>query len=418
MKFKSQTCSRLIVFSCILAHMQTVSHAQSASDIRNILNKIDKDFSNTTFVWDAKHSIKFPETPQSNADQMLKKGRESANRHLDELGIKDASERNRYIESTLDSIRQMAATTAVTTSSTYKYERNPNIIHVHEEHLPSNVKVLDKEDSYYLDGAAIYAPLVPDMGDGVKYGAQFPIVVGSNGPAIYRYLGDGKKSKINPFVSYLLCNTNPLNIVNSSWKLSKEDGKHVQFDTQVIWEKQGEFKFSITLDKHREYACESIRIFYPTMTFEYRVDHYRKIAGHWCPDEITEVTQKGFTETQHWSLQSTSKSEIVAIKVPIDNDDISDIRLNGNELSMWDTLAAQDYRNPNTVQYRWKGKLPTLDELRKLRSKQHPTGIAMMGTNSKYLLFIPGVLLIGTGIFLKLRKSRKEKATAFPAANK
>lgn len=70
---------------------------------------------------------------------------------------------------------------------------------------------------------------------------------------------------------------------------------------------------------------------------------------------------------------------------------------------------SSDYITTKVVHYRWQGHLPTLDELQRMYQQANPQGSAISippSHQSRWLLYLPGLLLIAVGVYLWWRGQR------------
>ncbi|MEJ5295811.1 MAG: hypothetical protein WHT28_11295, partial [Fimbriimonadales bacterium] len=63
------------------------------------------------------------------------------------------------------------------------------------------------------------------------------------------------------------------------------------------------------------------------------------------------------------------------------------------------------------VNYRWQGRLPTLDELQRMYQQANPQGSAVPippSRQNRWLLYLPGLVLIAVGVYLWWRGQRSK----------
>ncbi len=89
----------------------------------------------------------------------------------------------------------------------------------------------------------------------------------------------------------------------------------------------------------------------------------------------------------------------------------------GAEVSDYRLMSAEEYCSDasdgttKVVDYIWQGRLPTLDELRRMYQQANPQGSAVpipSRRQNRWLLYLPGLVLIAVGVYLWWRGQRSK----------
>lgn len=149
---------------------------------------------------------------------------------------------------------------------------------------------------------------------------------------------------------------------------------------------------------------------------EFRLEHvttivsHRKVGPDWFPAEVLFRHKLGnparpiSEKLRRWTLTNVKETANLDIPVP-KGTGVGDYRLVAKDLY----IAAFPPKGAKPVQYRWNGKLPTLDELRRMRSPD----TALTGSPFNPSLLIPPAALILVGLigFTRGNRTRRPKTS-------
>ena len=144
------------------------------------------------------------------------------------------------------------------------------------------------------------------------------------------------------------------------------------------------------------------------------VTRFRQVAGYWLPEEVKTTLQTQFWKIERtWRLKSVEAgdsptlAELASLASARGIGGVTDLRLLGCQLAISDYV---NRREEDVVYYRWRGRLPTLRELRAIRAERqrlrHGVGI----TGAPWWRLIPPLLLILIGALWYWRLRAKKVA--------
>lgn len=393
--------------------------AQNDSSIYKSLEMRDESAGNYEIVWDLKETTrsiaKDPQTVQKHVDEQV----QAARKYAQESKITDETGIQSEIKNRQDLIKMMAAGGNFITKCSYTFTRNKGITHLSGSRLDPQSKINRKSHEYYGSNWAMYFDEYNKTDSGIGILANNPIVLGTKGSSLSSMVGLYSQLKVFPEEFCALIAINPLKLHSQEWKR-----KQVLSNGNIVY--QAKYLYSVMenqceliLDPKIGYAPTSISISSKGGIKHYDILNYTKRNGVWIPSRVNYIYKTvSATISREWTLNGLNRSNPIEIKMFKSPIGIADLRLKGDNLDILEINKGLSGHDSDLVGYDWNGKLPTIDELKLMKTKQDSRRNAIVSNSSqKYLLFIPGILLIGLGVFLKLRKSKIDKINgAMPKA--
>ncbi len=424
------TFCRLFLFTALsLTLFPPQLKAQLGSDNEKLaikaLNLRDKYFENTSFKWSVTEDAYMKGTDQRTKDDLLKKSEERAKFRIVQNHVTD-DKMKKQIQSEENKIVELMTTRAKYSSDwSITIDRNPDLIHLYGNRIEPSSKFKQNKHIYYGDKWVMFYDISQIAPGGLQLVPTPPYIHGSSGAGQYTTVGDGSFFYFFPYDLNCMAQTNPLKVFGGNWKYEglKEGNPYFTKQIRIYSYSEKLSKLSAVLDKSHGYL--PIRISEVSEYFDhvYTVKHLMKYRDQWMPDEFTVSTDGGSPtpDFRRWKLTGVSESPKLKIVMPDYmkklNNIISDTRLVGPDLDPSQLLHI-NYDDANQyVHYKWDGHVPTLDELRKL-SKTQKFNQFSENPFVKFGFLILGICFIAAGLFLKLRKPRKEKEAALPAPKK
>ena len=265
---------------------------------------------------------------------------------------------------------------------------------------------------------------------------ESPVVIGTKNDSVSVDADDRSYLDISPYELSMLTGSNPLHIFGEDWKYAgtkNGDPIFINSFTYGNFTDRRPCAITVVLSRSHNFTPLSFHFEMLGQKIDYICSGFTQYRGAWLASDVTSTEDGYYSFTSRkWHLEKVEKSSEISIKMPMKvsgfkdnntpiyldslNDTIVDYRLIDQDYGRLQSTYTKQLNDAHT-QYQWTGKLPTLDELRKIKKSQ--THLQFTSTQAfSTWMFIPGVLLIATGVFLKLRKTRKGKETATPTAKK
>ena len=301
--------------------------------------------------------------------------------------------------------------------------RNPNIVRLNGSRIDPESKNFAKMKEYFGQDWNLCYDDERYTSDKSPIQLRSPIMIGAKGEPIFFNVDARDYLRHSPYETAMSIGVNPLKIFGYDWKLVSSIGDLVRFHKEYVFQGRNSADINLTLSTGKDYAPILFEVQMPGVQMTLTANSFHKRKGYAICDKFTIVEKHDrITMTQIWKLQTIVESKPIEIEMPSKNqtvdNHVSDLRLMTVGELFGDLEKALSITNvDHRVEYTWTGRVPTLDELREMQKKSKKRTIGSGPTNN-YLSFIPGVLLIATGVFLKLRKSRKEKDATPPTAKK
>ena len=296
--------------------------------------------------------------------------------------------------------------------SSYTFERYNSLTHAFSMHASISGENPSDVHEIHSDNAAMYFDLPFKLKSGIIIRPENPIVVGSSANSIYKTVGDNKHLNLSPAGFGFLMNSNLLKSYNSSWKYISEKNGNPLFSNVFEYYPGEPEEYELVLDKEHGFAPSSLKRKVRKAEIVYSTTHFRKLETEWIPDVVEVESSLGWHSKSVWTLIKVEKTKPLKFTLPPNAlMTVFDTRLKGNDLNqkaMEKTINSDD---PDFVQYVWDGHLPTMDELRAMRTKQHMRDEHNFGSSPSptiWMLFA-GLLFTGIGAFLKFKKYRNSK---------
>lgn len=281
-------------------------------------------------------------------------------------------------------------------------------------------KIVTRSHQIYQGSNAIFYGDETSTNNNKKVNPSTPLILGAQGKAIYQMLGNGSFLNSSPLDFVFLTNSNPFMLFDSKYGLIGKNGKllNCKFSHEFSGRTQ-EYLLVVNTMNNSVESC-TISEKNESYLFEYKVIHTRTFNKYIIPDIVVYTRKIGdYSSTNTMILKGISPAKPILLSNIPKKMMVSDTRLRGMNLDKSGIKDAMTWENPYYLQYPWPGYFPDLSELQRI-SKDFHSQNPSASSSSNYGVFtlVPGVLLIATGVFLKLRKSRKEKEIATPTAKK
>ncbi len=220
----------------------------------------------------------------------------------------------------------------------------------------------------------------------------------------YRYDNPTGRVILPPEELALAACLNPLRVREAkSWKVVRADGYQTVLTTAGI---------EITLSNRYDWLPLRIVSDYST----YMVTRFRKLGTHWIPERL-EVRGHipGVTRWERvWVLRQVSPRRPISLDeisqaISLKRWEVVDWRLHRCNMTLGERLEANERQTGVVVSYRWNGRLPTLEELAAIRSRQLQSQTRAQGGigGSAWFRLAPPILLIAGGLLWYWRVKRK-----------
>ena len=398
----------------VLLSVSLAPPARSADTVNVAIEKRDEKLNRFCYTWVRRRVLTRASVPNAIYEKNIKMAKEQGEMRAAKDGVTDVLEKSKYIESEVGLVKMLFTGGSWVSLSEFTINRDGKSVHARGIIRDPRSKMKTISDEYYFPESAIYFGETSQMESGSKVYPNRPYVVAAKGSFLGSYLGDGTFLSLTPMDFVFLVNINPLSILEGNWKQVKSEGSNITFEHNLNGF-AGTLHHTINFDPLQQYVitdCKETQTHISNLN-DYKTLHTRSLEGETVIDSFTQTSIIGDeTYADTWNLKSVVQSHKVDYgKIPL-GVIIADTRLHGANLNSPDVEKALSRDDSDTVQYPWTGQLPSLDELWKLRDKQH--GVLTSKSVLVYWMFIPGIILLLTGILLKVRKTRLGKNSTNP----
>ena len=191
----------------------------------------------------------------------------------------------------------------------------------------------------------------------------------------------------------------------TAWQVIKQTPRSVHLRTRKYTDTYGTFEVDIVLNMER--GAAPLRIVKRNDAYEGHIEviRYVQSGGHWLPALVksmfrTRRQDLGMTRQRIWQLRGVQTKRgfslnLIASSPTVIHWGLRDLRAYGCDLTLPQTAALAGDKD---VFYHWKGRLPTVAEVREMlasRQRKHSRG----GTSSAWYRIVPPVLLILIGAY-------------------
>ena len=381
---------------------------------------------NSTFLWTVDELRLKTDIIPDRAKDIIRQVDSHADRVILDKKISDASK----VQSLRNQFHQIAidATKMGELKSSYSIEvsRNPGVTRFIGIKVPPEKNIRSKFEEYFTkDWCFFINPWGQVISTKEPMGTYPATVMSTRDEPIFVDADDHKFLDVSPYEASLLFGANPLRIFGNNWTQKGFKNENPVFENAFDYLPGEPCKITVILSKTKDYAPLLISFYYKTQTLNYETKSFRKARGTWITDRL-EVYHTGNKPIKTWELKKLTNSEKIntndiylSKKVKSfdandkpefsdkPNDQVVDLRLVSTDLSRGNMGAGMNDMD-SRVQYKWSGHVISLNELKQIKGHSNQ----MFVKNSpleRFWMFVPGVLLIGAGVFLKLRKSKLEK---------
>jgi hypothetical protein len=390
----------IIVTLCSMSHGQ-LDTLRRAGDAREQYVKAFR------LVWAVDETRRF--SPSSGEQTQMEREAELLQRQLQARGVKDVSGVKQQLARQAEQMRH-----PITTKSEWYLEwsagnRDKECLLIAGERRFPDETVRFQE--FYGDGWGVQVG-VPASG---RVGIP-PLVWCCTGHCSrYPALNDGGLDIQVDELSVVAC----LNILRmndiTDWEVVRQTPKNVHFRTRKYKDTYGTFEVDIVIDVERGGA--PLRVVKRNAAYEGHIEvmRYVQSRGYWLPVVVksmfrTRRQNPGMTRQRTWQLRGVQTKRgfslnLLASSPTVIHWGLRDLRAYGCDLTLPQTVALASDKE---VFYNWKGRLPTVDEVREMlasRQRKH----SPKGTFSAWYRVVPPVLLILIGAYWYWRARRAER---------
>ena len=398
------------IFDCVRAQ----DAAPNLDECEKISNLRDLKLQNLDEVWKVEHTCNIKGLSKSEYAQYDKAVNEIVKSRI----LKDRVTDEKQIQEYYSSEKKISDIFRYSTTSQSTYEiainRNETQTFITGIQIDPYSKMSRQISEIYGDKWRFFYNGSTSTLDEKTVASLHPTIYGTKNLAVYSMVGNYNGFALMPYDLCLMAGLNPLKLLGGEWKSNSSKG--FQLEKNYTYSPTGAFdRITISLDARHEYVPKSIISVGHNII--YHVTHLRKYRGMWIADEFVRTWEAGQkTDIQKFTLKSIvdhvgEKQDISKLLVKY-NGEVIDTRLAGVDLEFSDLLKVVTDES-QLVNYRWRGTIPSIEDLKGLKNSSDFVN-PKTSSVARTIIFIPGVLLIATGVFLKLRKSRKEKESATP----
>lgn len=383
--------------------------ATSPQAISNVLDIREKNLSHLTFDWQNVYKEDDAPVPPQQIKAQQQSAEQQLPAQLKRLGITDEEGIKKEVQAMVEHYAE--AGKAASYNSTTKW----NFQHYGDQILVNGVRRLDGQGStqsasqyyrqFYDKNAGL---IINDRNDINNISSQtigsFAWASPSSSPCYRAPFADSLDLIPEHFV--MLLSLNPLTMYGAHWKVISETPEDWTLTTEVIQDDWQPFHITLTLSRSHGGAPARIETIVGDNkeSIIVQTKSYRRYQEEWIADNV-HVSDKwpGLEKDQTWLLTDMKPSHPITVLAP--EKDVQDYRLVPTVLHGTVRPQLDGAERGDVISYKWPGKFPSLNELKKLRQQHNPGESSPdPGKTSAALPFLGGVFCLVGGVWMFKRR--------------